>query len=264
MTASGVWLGPVGPGVPTAGVGIGSFSVVRMNSGDPRYQPIATSRTAATIAAARMSRDPCIDEVSGYSRRAMAPYVCAALNLAAVLVLALVLAPGTTLVPSVDERVRYIAEHLVAWRVAWTVWMAAAVSLLWFYAWWRARVGGPHAALAVACAGIVADWSAELALIVSGAEGHAAVAPFAFVLTGAVANGLYTIAGVMLTLATPLPTAARVYAALMWTAGGLLSVGALANLPLLTAISTGELFALFVPWCVWLGRHLRRVEPRTR
>jgi len=186
----------------------------------------------------------------------MAPYACAALNLAAVIVLALILAPGTTIVPSVDERVRYIAGHLVAWRAAWAVWMAAALSLLWFYAWWRARVNGPHVALAIALIGMAADWTAELSLIAAGAEGHAAVAPFAFVLTGAVANGLYTIAGIILTLATPLGTAARAYAAFMWSAGVLLSVGAALDLPLLSAVATAALFALFLPWCVWLARRL--------
>jgi len=190
----------------------------------------------------------------------MAPYACAIANLAAVLALALVLAPGTTLVPSADDRARYIAEHIVAWRAGWLVWMIAALTLLWFYLWWRARVGGPHVAIAIAFLGIAADWTAELTLIVAGADGHAAVAGFAFFLTGAVANGLYTIAGIILTLATRLGTAARAYAALMWSAGGLLSVGAALDLPLLTAVATAALFALFIPWCVWLGRRLRDGE----
>ena len=186
----------------------------------------------------------------------MAPYACALANLAAVVVLALVLAPGTTLIPSVDERVRYIADHLVAWRVSWMVWMAAAVTLVWFYGWWRARVNGPHVALLVALAGIVADWTAELSLIVAGADGHAAVAPAAFFLTGAVANGLYTVAGIVLTLATPLGPLARAYAVLMWAAGAFLSIGAAVDAPFITALATAALFALFIPWCVWLGRRL--------
>jgi hypothetical protein len=185
----------------------------------------------------------------------MAPYACAVANLAAVVVLALVLAPGTTLV-SVDDRVGYIAENLVAWRVGWMVWMAAAVTLVWFYVWWRARVNGPHVALLIALAGIVADWTAELSLIVAGAEGHAAVAPAAFFLTGAVANGLYTAAGIVLTLANPLRANARAYAVLMWAAGACLSIGAAFDLPLITALATAALFALFIPWCVWLRSHV--------
>lgn len=186
----------------------------------------------------------------------MAPYAAATANFAAVVVLALVLAPGTTLIPSIDERVRYIAEHLVAWRAGWMVWMVAAVTLVWFYAWWRARVNGPHIALFIALVGIVADWSAELALIIAGADGHAAVAPAAFFLTGAVANGLYTVAGIVLTLATPLGPIARAYAVLMWAAGAFLSIGAAVDAPFITALATAGLFALFIPWCVWLGRRL--------
>ena len=182
----------------------------------------------------------------------MAPLACAIANLAAVVVLALVLAPGTTLIPSVDERVRYISEHLVAWRIGWMVWMFAAVTLVWFYVWWRVRVNGPHVALLVALAGIVADWTAELALIIAGADGHAAVAPAAFFLTGAVANGLYTVAGIVLTLATRLGPIARAYAVLMWAAGAFLSIGAAIDAPFIPALATAALFALFIPWCLWL------------
>ncbi len=187
----------------------------------------------------------------------MAPLACAALNLVAVIVMALVLAPGTPIVPDIAERERYIREHLLAWRVGWATWMIAAATLLWFYAWWRARVNGPQRAVTIAAAGIAADWSAELALIVAGADGYAGIAPLAFFFTGAIANGLYTAAGIQLTFATPLGPGARAYASLMWSAGALLSFGALFNFALLTAIATGELFLLFIPWCVWLWRRLR-------
>ena len=43
----------------------------------------------------------------------------------------------------------------------------------------------------------------------------------------------------------------------MWAAGILLSVGAFANVPLITAIATAVLFALFCPWCVYLALKLR-------
>jgi len=58
MTASGVAVGPeVTRAVAIASVGIGSFSEVRMNSGDPRYQPIITRSAAARIAAVRTTRE---------------------------------------------------------------------------------------------------------------------------------------------------------------------------------------------------------------
>jgi hypothetical protein len=135
--------------------------------------------------------------------------------------------------------------------------MLAAASLLWMYVWWRARVRGPDAAITIAAIGIAADWSSEIALIASGADGYRAIAPLAFLLTGAVANGLYTAAGIMLTLATPLGPLARAYASLMWAAGVTLSFAALVSFPLMVAIATGWLFAMFIPWCVWLWRRLR-------
>jgi hypothetical protein len=187
----------------------------------------------------------------------VAPLASAIANFAAALVLAFVLAPGTPLVPDVAERVAFVREHEDAWRLGWATWMAAAATLVWFYAWWRARVRASLAPLVVAGAGICADWAAESALIVAGADGYATVAPLAFFLTGAVANGLYTIAGIQLTLATPLGPRSRAYAAFMWSAGLMLSLGALIGQPLVTAIASAELFALFCPWCVWLWRRLR-------
>ena len=186
----------------------------------------------------------------------MAPLACAAANLVAVAVLALVLAPATPLVPDLAERERYLREHLTAWRIGWAMWMLAAATLLWCYVWWRARVNGPRSAILVASLGIVADWTAETTLIVAGADGYASVAPLAFFLTGAIANGLYTVAGIQLTLATPLGARSRAYAALMWSAGLLLSAGALLSLPLVTALATAGLFALFIPWCLWLRYRL--------
>lgn len=184
----------------------------------------------------------------------MPALACAIANLVAAVALALVLAPATPLVPDLAERERYVHEHLVAWRAGWLVWMLAAATLLWMYAWWRRRVGAGRTPLAVAAAGILADWTAELMLIVGAPDRYADVAPLAFFLTGAVANGMYTLAGIQLTLATSLGMASRVYAAFMWSAGLMLSTGALLGIPLVTAIASGELFVLFVPWCLWLWR----------
>jgi len=192
---------------------------------------------------------------------AVAPLACALANFVAALVLAVVLAPATPVVPDVAERQRYIAEHLVAWRAGWATWMIAAATLLWFYVWWRSHVNGPRAALVVAAVGIAADWSSELLLIVGGADGYADVAPLAFFLTGAVANGLYTVAGIQLTLASPFSMGERAYAAFMWSAGLMLTAGAIFQIPLVTAIASAELFVLFCPWCVYLWRRFRVSAP---
>lgn len=190
------------------------------------------------------------------SVRDLAPLACGLANFLAALVLAFVIAPATPLVADIAERERYVREHLDAWRAAWIVWMVAAATLLWCYAWWRARVRAPRAPLIVAGVGIVADWSAELLLITGAPDGYAQVAPLAFFLTGAIANGLYTIAGIQLTLASPFTPRERAYAAFMWSAGLMLSAGAIFGIPIVTAIATAELFVLFCPWCLWLWRRL--------
>jgi hypothetical protein len=187
----------------------------------------------------------------------VAPLACATANFIAALVLVIVLAPATPLVADVAERERYISGNLIAWRAGWATWMLAAVTLLWCYVWWRGRVSASRRAIAIAAVGIAADLTAETMLIVAGADGYASVAPLAFFLTGAIANGLYTIAGIQLTLAMPLGPRERVYAAFMWSAGLMLSLGAIVAAPLVTAIASALLFTLFCPWCVWLWWRFR-------
>ncbi len=186
----------------------------------------------------------------------MAALACALANGLAAVALATVLAPATPLVPDPAERLAYVREHLLVWRVGWGTWMVAALTLLWFTVWWRGRVGGPRAAVAVAAAGLVVDLCSEVLLVASAPDRYLDAAPLAYFMTGAIANGLYTVAGIMLTLATRLSTTERAWAALLWSAGLMLSLGALAGQPLVIAIATAALFVLFVPWCVYLRRKL--------
>lgn len=180
-----------------------------------------------------------------------APVVCAAVNFTAALVMAFVLAPATPIVTDAAERSAYVQTHLLAWRLGWAVWIAAALSLLWFYAWWRGRIRASYVPVVIAAIGFVADATAEVALILN------LVTTFAFDLTGIVANGLYTVCGIWLTFATRLTAAERIWAALMWAAGITLSVATLVGAYLLAAVATAVLFALFCPWCVYLAVKLR-------
>jgi len=182
-----------------------------------------------------------------------APLVCAAVNFAAALVMAFVLAPATPIVADAADRFAYVQDHLIAWRIGWAVWIAAALSLLWFYAWWRGRIGASYVPVALAVSGFIADVTSETMLILYDAT----TAPFAFVLTGVVANGLYTVCGIWLTLAMPLNTVERIWAALMWAAGITLSLATLTGLYLAAALATAVLFALFCSWCVYLAVKLR-------
>jgi hypothetical protein len=182
-----------------------------------------------------------------------APLVCAAVNFAATLVMAFVLAPATPIVTDAGERIAYVQTNLLAWRLGWAVWIAAAFSLLWFYAWWRGRIGASYVPVALAAGGLVADVTSETMLILYDAM----TAPFAFVLTGVVANGLYTACGIWLTLAMRLSNVERMWATVMWAAGIALSLATVTGAYLAAAIATAVLFALFCPWCVYLAVKLR-------
>src|SRR5256885_8612070 len=70
------------------------------------------------------------------------PYACAIVNGLAALALATVLAPGVSLAP-VPASAAYVAGHLVAWRLGWALWIAAALSVLPFFWWWAARLRSP-------------------------------------------------------------------------------------------------------------------------
>ena len=77
-------------------------------------------------------------------------------------------------------------------------------------------------------------------------------------LTAGAANALYTLAGVMLTVATPsLRGALRALTWTLWIAGGSLTLFALAGRPPGLAIASGVLFVVLSPWAMWLGRELR-------
>ena len=167
--------------------------------------------------------------------------------------MAFVLAPATPIVTDAAVRSVYVQANLVAWRLGWTVWIVAALSLLWFYAWWRGRIRASYVPVALAASGLVADLTSEIMLILYDVT----TAPFAFLLTGVVANGLYTACGIWLTFVTRLAVPARIWTALMWSAGIALSLATLTGLYLLAAIATAVLFALFCPWCVYLAVKLR-------
>lgn len=200
----------------------------------------------------------------GASVRAAAPYVCAAANFAAILTMAAVLRPGTEVVPAVADRVAYITRHPVLWRGGWAVWIAAALSLVAFYAWWGSwlrRSTWAIAAVGVAAAGLICDLFAESLLLGWLPREYDRIAPLATLCTGAAANGLYTVAGIALTVLTrSLRGLLLGVTWAVWLAGLALSVCTVAGLPAGIAVSTGVLFALFCPWAIWLGRTLPAAE----
>jgi hypothetical protein len=197
----------------------------------------------------------------GRRARGLAPFACAALNALASVVLLATLRPGTEAEPSLAARAAYIAAYPALWRGGWLVWMAAAISLLGFYAWWGARTprhGAALAAFALGSAGLVCDLFAESLYIGWFPQHLPELQRPAALLTSGLANGLYTLAGITLTQASPwLRGPARWWAWGAWLSGLALSAAAVAGSPAFMAVAAAGLMLLFCPFAAWLGWHLR-------
>jgi hypothetical protein len=197
-----------------------------------------------------------------------AAYVAAAVNLAAGLVMLFALRYGIPAGESdLSARIDYVGDHILAWRVGWLVWNLAAISLLGFYvvlaARWRERA--PilcDLALLCAAAGLAADLGAEtiLAVVSPGLRGetYAVVESVAVGLTGYLGNGLYAVAGILLTWAgrRDLPPMLLWLAAAVWIAALWLSVATLVSSNAGQFASAAALMPLFVSWAALTGRWL--------
>lgn len=203
---------------------------------------------------------------------ALAPWLCVAAHLLALAMLILVLRHGGLIEPDVVARGRYISAHPVAWSLGWSTWMLAAASLVGFYAWWGSRLTAQSVALIavlITAVGMFCDFGGEsllaLLLVERASSGGDSAALFAgveraFVLLSAgAANGLYTLGGALLTLATPnLPAWVRAAMWGTWLAGAGMSVAAAFGSISGLVISSAFLFPLMLVWMVWLGAAWRR------
>ncbi|MEA2661706.1 MAG: hypothetical protein QOH08_1278 [Chloroflexota bacterium] len=183
---------------------------------------------------------------------------CAVLNGAAAILLGTVLAPGVSLAPAAAHAA-YVAVHLAQWRAGWAVWIAAAISLLAFFRWWATRLGWPASAriaVALAALGVVADIVAETRLI-SWEPGRPFDVAAPLRLSGIVANGLYSVAGGLLTALTRgLPRWLVWWSWAVWILGIGLALAAAIGSDDASRVLTAALFALFVPWLVVFGRRI--------
>lgn len=193
--------------------------------------------------------------------RAAAPRACAVLNALAAAAMLFWLRPGTEIVSDPGARAAFILANPVRWRGGWGLWIAAALSLLAFFAWWGARLGAHAwglAAFLIALAGLACDLAAE-SLFIGWLPDHLeAVQRAGSLLTGGAANGLYTLAGAILTLNTRrLRGWFLLWTWAVWAAGFGLTGATLASSVTGIAIFTGTLMLLFCPWAAIMGKILR-------
>ena len=207
---------------------------------------------------------------------ARAAWAAAATNVAAALGMALLLMPGLPVEGSVlADRMAYVALHPWRWGAGWLLWHGATIGLLAFYVglagqWARRAPILCTLALLCATAGLGADLSAQSLTMSLAArlppEGFAALEDGVGALSGYLGNGLYTVAGILLTAAgaRDLPRALVVSSAVPWLAGLALSAAVLARSPAGQVASTAVLFPTFVLWTVLVGRWLATREPAER
>jgi hypothetical protein len=202
----------------------------------------------------------------GERLRASAPWTCAILNAAAAVAMLFALRGGTEVVPNIAQRAAYIAEHALFWRAGWTVWMMAGISLVAFFAWWGGLISSHRlvfVALTLAILGLVCDLFAESLLIGWLPNRIATIAPLASLLTAGAANGLYSVAGALLTLGTPaLRGVLRLFAWAVWASGFALTIFTIFGSVSGMVLATAALMTLLCPWVAAFGWKLTRGKSR--
>lgn len=197
-------------------------------------------------------------------REARIAWLAAATHAAAAAALLFLLRPGLPGFAE-EERLAYMASHRAAWLGGWMMWQIAAVSVVALYAVLALRFRGVLSAVAMAAA------TAAVTLDIACEARYMAVLPelrgddFARldreleVLIGYGANGLYTLAFVLLVIAgwRALPKTALALAGPVAASGLALSLASLQGNARLETIASAILFPLFTLWTVVVALWLR-------
>lgn len=183
-----------------------------------------------------------------------APYWCAALHAVAAFGTLALLRGGSEAVAEIDRRIGWLNEHPASWRAGWLLWMIAAISLTAFYAWWGGRVPMRPAliAFAIAALGLACDFSGDSILIAWIPRPDSSMYRTASLLSAAAGNGLYTIAGITLTIFT----SGRALAWCVWLSGMALTIATIVNAPSAITVASAALMIFFIPFVVLLARRL--------
>ena len=189
-----------------------------------------------------------------------AAYWCAAMHAVAAAGTLVLLRGGSEAVP-VEERIAYLNQFPDRWRIGWLLWMVAAISLVGFYVWWGRKIATRTAlrAFIVAAIGMVCDFSGESIFIGWVPQPGESLSRIASLLTGGAANGLYTVAGIMLMIASTLllPPALKAWGWAAWISGIALTIFTIADLGIGVVVASGALIILFTPWVLAVGLKLR-------
>ncbi len=167
-----------------------------------------------------------------------------------------------------EERLAYMQAHPALWTAGWLTWHLAVISLIAFNVVLALRFRGVASITAVALttAGAAIDLPTQARYIgilpsLRG-EAFAALDRELEVLTGYAANGLYTLAFVLLVVAgwRELPRLALVLAIPVAASGFALSIAALLHDAQLELLTSAVLFPVFTLWIIVVALWLRKDE----
>ena len=176
--------------------------------------------------------------------------------------------PGSPLVPLAD-RMGYLAGGPLGWSLGWGVWMLCSLLLFFYVAALRAHLPGLSGSLAMAltAAGVGVDLLCDVAQIralpLAAASGSKplflTLESLLFAGGATVANGLYTVSVLILTLALRTRTGhlARYAGFGTVVAGSAMAVAGLIPSPPLLELATGPTIGLYSLWTVLVARDLR-------
>ena len=171
--------------------------------------------------------------------------------------------PGSALVP-LPERMEYLAGHPAGWTWGWGIWMLCSLLLLGYVAALRSRRPSFAAdlALTLTAAGMGVDLLCDVvqirALPLATASEPLFLSLEAIVFTGGatVANGLYTIAVLILTLRLRLGLAARLAGVATVVFGTAMAVAGMVPSPRLLELATGPTIGFYSLWTILTARSL--------
>jgi hypothetical protein len=227
------------------------------------------------------SNGPALDRASalGFCPRVLAvsprvasrvAYLTSALHVVAGAALLFLLQPGLPVAgTTVAARLTYVTDRTGAWSAGWMAWHLAALALLAFYVALAGQIGRDaplRAMLALVCAaaGLAADLGGQaIYLIVAPglpAPAFEVAEDAAEALTAYVANGLYTVAGILLVTAGARAMPGWLVAASVpvWAAGLGMSAAALAGSASGLSASGAVLVPAVAVWTALMARWLAR------
>jgi hypothetical protein len=192
-------------------------------------------------------------------------WFAAAAHLVAAAAMLVLLRPG---LPGFPEDARLAHMQGGGWAAGWVLWHVAAMSLIAFYIVLALRFKGvlSMTAVAIATAGLTLDISCEAKYIgilpqLRGDEFEKLDRELE-VLIGYAANGLYTVAFVLLVIAgrRVLPKLALMLSGVVAGSGIALALASLRHDPRLATLTSAVLFSSLIVWIALIARWLRNEE----